>query len=309
MTPSFKPMLARDVDLGSLRFPVYVQAKLDGIRCSIVNGRALSRTLKEIPNREIFDYLSKPEFEGLDGEIVVGDPTSENAYRRSASFVMSSSKTDEPWAFHVFDLWNAEGGYTERYLRLAEFVGTLGSADRLRRLAPELILTPEGLEEVESIYVEEGFEGVILRDPSAPYKFGRSTARRGPLWKLKRFVDGEAVIFGVEEEMYNGNEARTNALGRTERSTSKDGLVGKGTLGSLWVRDVGTGVEFKIGTGFNAAERADLWHLHLGRGTMRPEGPSRIIGLTVKYKSFPVGVKDRPRFPVFLGFRDMEVDG
>ena len=32
-------------------------------------------------------------------------------------------------------------------------------------------------------------------------------------------------------------------------------------------------------------------------------------GRVAKVKSFPIGVKDKPRHPVFLGWRDMEVDG
>jgi DNA ligase-1 len=56
------------------------------------------------------------------------------------------------------------------------------------------------------------------------------------------------------------------------------------------VRDWKTGVEFHVGTGFTAADRALMW--------AKPP-----IGETVKYKFFPVGVKDKPRHPVFLGFR------
>jgi DNA ligase-1 len=50
---------------------------------------------------------------------------------------------------------------------------------------------------------------------------------------------------------------------------------------------VNTGVEFNIGTGFTAEDRAKKdW-----------------VGLIVKYKFFPIGVKDKPRHPVYLGLR------
>jgi DNA ligase-1 len=57
------------------------------------------------------------------------------------------------------------------------------------------------------------------------------------------------------------------------------------------VRDLKTKVTFEIGSGFSAADRIRLWK-------------DKPIGRIVKYKSQPVGVKDKPRFPVFLGFRD-----
>ena len=53
------------------------------------------------------------------------------------------------------------------------------------------------------------------------------------------------------------------------------------------------GVEFSCGTGFSDAERADIWN-----------NRDRYRGQFAKYKHFPVGVKDAPRHPVFLGWRN-----
>ncbi len=93
--------------------------------------------------------------------------------------------------------------------------------------------------------------------------------------------------------MENTNAAETNELGRTKRSTAQAGLVGKSTLGAFQVRDLVTGVEFSIGTGLTALERQSHW-----------VNQEHLIGAVCKYKFFPVGVKDKPRHPVFLGFRD-----
>ena len=92
---------------------------------------------------------------------------------------------------------------------------------------------------------------------------------------------------------FNGNEAQTNELGRTKRSTAAAGLSGKGTLGAFLVRDLVTGVDFSIGTGLTAADRQCFWDKRFD-----------LHGSLVKYKYFPVGVKVAPRHPVFLGFRD-----
>jgi DNA ligase-1 len=145
----------------------------------------------------------------------------------------------------------------------------------------------------EESYLATGYEGVMLRHPDGPYKHGRSTAKEAWLLKVKRFVDAEAKVIGFSEAQHNANEAKRNELGQLERSSHKAGKVGKQTLGALMVKDLKTGVEFDIGTGFTADQRHLLWCIG-----------ENLIGKVVKYKSQPTGVKDKPRFPVFLGFRD-----
>jgi DNA ligase 1 len=139
---------------------------------------------------------------------------------------------------------------------------------------------------------------VMLRHRSGPksrYKFGRSTAKEGTLLKLKRFTDDEAVIVGFEEELFNGNAAVVDELGHTKRSSHQENMVGKGRLGAM-VCKTRDGVEFRIGTGFVASQRQELWDTR-----------SSLVGKLVKYKHFPIGAKTAPRFPVFLGFRS-EID-
>ena len=44
MTKQIKPLLACEVPLEQVKFPVYVSTKLDGIRCLIIDGVAYSRS-------------------------------------------------------------------------------------------------------------------------------------------------------------------------------------------------------------------------------------------------------------------------
>ena len=286
MTKIFRPMLASPADLDNIRYPIFASPKLDGIRASVVDGRLLSRTLKEIPSRHIFNILSKPEFEGLDGELIVGAPTSASCYRDTVSMVMADNKVF-PFTYYVFDLWNHSQHFYLRRLDLEQRVAQL-NCSYIELVQHSQLEHREHLDAYEAEQVGLGHEGVMLADPKATYKFGRATTKGGELLKVKRYTDAEAVVIGMEEEMFNGNEAQTNELGRTKRSTAKDGLVGKGSMGALIVRDLKTQVEFNIGSGFTAADRAATW---------KP-------GELVKYKFFPVGVKDKPRHPVFLGRRD-----
>jgi DNA ligase-1 len=156
-----------------------------------------------------------------------------------------------------------------------------------------LVHSRKDLLTLESEWLDEGYEGLMLRDPQGLYKQGRSTLREGGLIALKRRLDGEAVVLDIEEQMHNANEAEEDALGHTKRSSKTAGMQPMGVLGAVFVRDLKTKVEFRIGSGFDAADRKKLW-----------KKANRPIGRIVKYSYFPVGVKDKPRHPVFEGFRD-----
>lgn len=285
---TFKPTLAVNADFSKIVYPVYASPKLDGIRCSIVGGKALSRTLKPIPNKHVYDTLSQALFEGLDGELIVGDPTNKTVYTDTVSAVMRHAGKPS-FEFYVFDLHDVPSSFVHRYKQLQRAAsGMVDTNIVLHR--QELIHDEARLLAYETKCIEQGYEGIILRSPTAPYKYGRSTVNEGYLLKVKRFEDSEAEIIGIEEEMHNGNTAETNELGRTKRSSAKAGKVGKGTMGALIVRGLEgrfKGVEFNIGTGFTAAQRAETWG----------------VGSVHKYKFFNIGAVDKPRHPVYLGPR------
>jgi len=285
-----KPMLAATIDdITNLRYPVYVSPKLDGIRAIIQNGVVLSRSLKPIPNQWVQKLFGRDHLNGLDGELILGDPCSPTCFRDTTSFVMSADKVADEIYFHVFDCYGPDAFNTRLDLRNFK----VGSHPSIIKVPHAHVGTSQLLTHYEEQYLEQGFEGLMVRDPHGLYKFGRSTLKEGGLLKLKRFCDGEAVITGLIEQMHNANEAKVNALGHTERSSHKENMIGKNTLGALSVRDIITGVEFEIGSGFDDALRRKLWI----------EGDSP-VGRIVKYRYSPTGSKDKPRFPTFLGFRN-----
>lgn len=289
-----KPMLAVEAPK-ELKFPVYASPKLDGIRAVVKDGLLLSRSLKPIPNEFVQDALGHEALNGLDGELTVGPANAPNVMQATTSGVMSREGTPN-FLFWVFDYWtHPTTPYRDRYenLRAGLKPGLLDRFPHIRILTQTLINHSADLQEYENDIVSQGFEGVMVRSVDGPYKYGRSTAREGTLLKVKRFTDAEAVVIGLEERMHNANEATINALGRTERSSHKANLVPTGTLGALRVRDIKTGIEFNIGTGFDDPLRARLWSLG-----------NALLGQVVTYKSFETGVKVAPRFPVFKGFRD-----
>lgn len=288
---TFKPMLAakatnEDIERLLARGPAIASPKIDGVRAIVRNGVLVSRSLKPIRNhhvQQLFGHL-----EGLDGELVVGEPTAKDCMQRTTSGVMRAD--GEPAVtFWVFDLIGVD-----KYSDRLEAAAAQAAGYHTEILEQAFVYTLEGALKYEGWCLAQGYEGIMLRDPQAPYKFGRSTAKEGGLLKVKRFEDAEAVVVGFEERMHNANEAKTNALGRTERSSHKDNLAGRGDLGALVAR-LGE-IEFNIGTGFTDDQRQQLW---AERDTL--------CGRLVKFRHFAAaGVKGAPRFPVFVGFRAPE---
>ena len=284
-----KPMLGIAVDTTKLVFPIYASPKLDGIRVIIKDNQVLSRNGKLIPNVFIQSLLKS--YHGLDGELIVGHPTHPNVFQLTTSGVMSIEGTPNV-CLYVFDCWYAEGGIDTRYNEVLKITRNSSKADI--EVVPQIIINSlEELYKFEEDCLAKGYEGVMLRYPNAPYKNGRSTVKEGALLKLKRFSDSEAYILGMEPLLRNHNEPTKNALGHTERSSHIYNKVADDLLGALNVKDIHTGIEFSIGSGFTEEQRREIWNKQV-----------ELIGSIVKYKYFEVGVKDKPRFPIFLGFRD-----
>jgi DNA ligase-1 len=298
-----KPMLAykcseEDLLFAGPNFPLFVQPKLDGVRALVRGGVVWGRSGKPIRNKRVQRLYGA--FEGLDGELISGSPTAPDACRVTSGVL--NSPEDET---HV-DLWFYDGvppndtelwPFHDRWDAVTESLATdLGGGfappEYPKPVETRLLHSPADVFAFESEMLDKGFEGIILRDPEAPYKAGRGSRRNRCLWALKRFQDDEGAIVGFVEEQANTNEATRDAFGRTERSSHKAGKVGKGTLGALVVESEKWTDTFEIGTGFTAHDREVMWAMR-----------EKLLGRKVKFKHFAHGAKDRPRHPVYLTLR------
>lgn len=285
-----KPMLAATIkDITDVKFPVYASPKLDGIRGVVIDGVLKSRSLKGIPNAYVSERFSKDEFSGLDGELILGSPTAKDVYRQSNGACARHDGTPDV-KFYVFDYYPSTEGFGGR---LDSVTSLAMGESNLVVVEHTLINNAVDLITFENDCLEFGYEGLILRSPSGEYKFGRSTMKQQGMMKLKRFTDSEAEILEVIEERENTNEKVTNELGRSKRSSHAAGKIGKDTAGGFRVRDIVSGVEFDIGSGLSDEDGRYYW---TNRKT--------VVGRVIKYKSFLVGVKDKPRHPVYLGPRE-----
>lgn len=285
-------LAATPESLDDLRFPLVASRKLDGVRCITTGNGVISRTFKPFPNNKL-----QEKFGGLpanlDGELIAGPWNADDVLRRTVSTVMTEQACVEDVTFYVFDCVDRPNiPFGERHLYDMN-IGRLGYKDVVVH-DQTYIDTRNNLDEYASRCFDEGFEGVITRDPKAPYKFGRSTMREQGMVKIKRWRDAEAEIIGWEPLQHNQNVATTNALGHTERSSHKAGKVASDELvGKLHCRTK-EGVEFSIGggPGLTMDLRREFYQFS-----------DKLIGKFVKYSYIPYGEKDKPRNPKFLGIR------
>lgn len=313
MPQRFRPMLAAslptgdDSDLKKMNWErgFLASPKMDGIRAVIHPDLGpISRTLKPIPNRFIREALSQTLFSCFDGELILGRLEDQVDYNTNQSGIMSSGGSPF-FTYCVFDdmsrmdvqFWWRNNQAKERIAALNSLANYQGMFD-IMHLPQVLVHNVDELLRFEEECLRNGFEGVIFRDPGCGYKNNRSTFKQQGMTKLKRFTDAEAIIIGFEELFRNGNEPTIDARGYQIRSAHLANQIPAGTLGKIIVRGINgrwTDTVFSIGSGFDDSLRAEIWNNQL-----------KYLERIVKYKFQSHGGKDRPRSPIFLGFRSVE---
>jgi DNA ligase-1 len=283
----FKPMLAASEtpDLNSIVYPCLASPKLDGIRCVMIDGVPLSRSLKLIPNKHVRETMSRLPIESLDGELMVdGD------FNSVQSAIMQQSGKPN-FYFNVFDHVSLAMGFYERHKHAANVVKLVNSP--ILRMVPHVIMNDaKALREYWDTCIEQGYEGAMVRSITGPYKFGRSTLKQGYLIKLKKWHDADGVIRQIKEGQTNLNEAFIGELGQTKRSSDSANKEPNGLMGSMevWCDELNTTVE--VGTGFDQQQRMLIFR-----------NKDKYIGKKITFKYQELTKYGHPRFPVFKGFR------
>ena len=282
-----KPLLAGKFDSEKAKFPYAATPKIDGIRFLMVGGAALTRSFKPIRNEYLQKILSSNLPDGIDGEL-----TSGSTFQECSSIMRIKGEPDfKVWIFDFVNPNDEVKPYKERMNELRKFESF--NIPSYEILFPTIVSNQEQIDQLMIKNLNSGYEGLMLRDPNGIYKFGRSSVKENILLKVKEFMDDEAEIIAFREKMVNTNEGLKDNFGRTKRSSCQDGLKPSGTLGGFILRN-SEGLEFSCGSGLNDALRDEIW-----------KNQSKYLGKLVKYKYMTTGIKDLPRHPVFLGFRDV----
>lgn len=310
---AFKPFLACDFVEEHSTFPLYILPKIDGVRGLNYAGTLTGRSLKKFKNKHLTSLFSKPCYEGFDGELAAGDECDPDLCRKSSS-ASGTIEGEFIWTWHVFDLCADSVQhlpYEERHAMLTAYVQSEQSEGRLMDLKVVPMVKVNNMNELleqEAVWLEMGYEGVITRKPGKPCKRGRATSREGGYGRIKRFTDGEGTIVRINEGFSNQNEAQTNELGQTFRSSHQDNMVPNGMIGSyvvklLTVPDnlpdhivLNVGDEMLVSAGKLTHEERKHYFEH----------PEEFIGRISKFKFFLHGMKEKLRIPTHQSFREEE---
>lgn len=285
-----------DKELQELHYPVFCSPKLDGIRAMCTGTQILTSSLKPVTNKYIQRIMSDSKYAGLDGELIVGLPYNESpeddVFNRTTGAVrrFEGEPNFKLWAFDNF--CNKTHSYKQRWL---DDIDRNPYSSFVEKVEQKQCLTPGQVLQYEKDCLEKGYEGIMIRSMYSPYKEGRCTFREESIFKRKLVEDDEAIIVGFEEQMENLNEKTTNELGLSTRSSSKDNLRSKGTLGAFILRSSLWEGTFNCGTikGGTIAMRQTIW-----------DNPNAYMGKIVTYKYQKYGSIDKPRQPIVKGFRD-----
>ena len=311
-----KPILACDLDYKKVKYPLMVFPKIDGVRGLNLDGTFTGRSGKSFKNKLNTKFYSDERFRGFDGEQVVCQLTGHTVCSETTSALTTINGTIETrWCLfdYVLDGLNNEDPYVQRYEQLGERYKELTTKypelrSRLWVVPYEIAHNRAKIEELELKHLEAGFEGLILRDPNGTYKYGRTTPREANYLRKKNFVDAEIVVTRIAEGTHNANELKRNPHGYAERSTVGANMVPNGMVGTIY----GRALADKIEAGRLVLEKDQEVEVSPGKMTHEARAyyfnnQSEIVGKIVKFKFFPIGIKDKPRFPTFQSFRS-EVD-
>jgi DNA ligase 1 len=275
LIPTFEVSLAQKFEEKRLKGQeeVGVEPKLDGIRCfAIVTGNdalLYARSGKLITN---FDSTIGKELSQLpdgcyDGEIMGEDFVSlmRQAYRKE-------NVETEGTYLALFDYlpseeWESRTGKLSCRKRYESLSGFLMGGEKYLQIVPRWTTTTDYAEikKLHDGFVEEGYEGAMVKNLGAPYKFGRGYE----IMKLKAFHDVDLKI----ERLLEG----------TGRHSGK--------LGSVQV--VFNGVDVQVGSGFSDDLREAIWNK-----------PTDFIGRMIEVRYQEVTPDGSLRFPTFVCFRN-----
>ncbi len=269
-----RPMLAKNYheDGKHIKFPCFVQPKLNGLRCwAVVENKAVTLLSRQNTEWTALTHLVEEIKElpdGIyDGELYIHGPQFQK--------IIGAVKRDEPnnlsaqIEYHIYDIVQENEDFC---FRIASLVDKLPDGRKfIRFVETKTVVSPNDLKSVHQNYVDKGYEGIMLRNKLGGYKIN---GRSKDLQKYKAFDDDEFEIIDATETKVKGT--------CTFRCTTKDGNeFNVMPEGSKEIRQ-------QYWTDWNAGK--------ISKGDM----------LTVKYFGYTTTDKPVPYIPIGIAVRNYE---
>jgi len=201
-----EPMLAKNYDdyKDELKYPIYSQPKLDGIRCVVKKDGMWSRNGKPIVSAPHVLVALKPFFDKFPDAILDGELYADkfaNDFNAICSLVKKTKPTSEDLVesatniqYWVYD-WIVQKTFSDRNSDITSY---FTNNNVVRRVPTHLVDTITQLNELYEKYVVEGYEGQMVRTDGL-YENKRSKH----LLKRKEFKDSEFKILDIVEGVGN----------------------------------------------------------------------------------------------------------
>jgi ATP-dependent DNA ligase len=182
----------------SIKFPCFVQRKFDGTRCVAMPGKGLySRNKKRYPHMDhiIAEINKLPSSIILDGELYSDTLTFQEIVGLVKRETLKKGDDEKQLKvkLHVYDIIN-DMPYHLRYANL-QMLFNKYKFKYLELVKTEECVSEEKMKELHAQYVNDGYEGIMLRNKEGVYK----NARSADLQKRKFFEDAEFEIVGYKE--------------------------------------------------------------------------------------------------------------
>lgn len=251
-TLTFKePLLAKDYKEYSAEvvYPVWTQPKLDGVRCIMTKDGPFSRNGKpflSIPHiyEKLISIATDTGIE-FDGELYNHDLKSN--FDKIISLVRKSKPTKEDLnesrelvQYWIYDIRDPDNTFGPRFKKLSELIKDLDQEGIVKICPTKQVASEAELSATYADYLQDGFEGQMIRLSNAGYEFKRSMN----LLKRKEFIDQEFKVLDILEGEgnrsgmagymqfeINGNPFKANMQGNRELYreylTNKQNYVGK----------------------------------------------------------------------------------
>lgn len=229
----FSPMLAKDFDDYAAKLDIgacYSQPKLDGIRVIATSTGLFSRKGDRIVSLPHIEDALAPIFEAYENLVIDGEAYSHSLHdnfntitslvRKTSGLTSADIEASKQLQFWVYDIYvpeNSSMPFAKRQLTYHDLLTAKYPSEFLIPVNTTQISSRDQLDEIYESYMNEGFEGQMVRTQDSPYEQKRTKA----LLKRKEFVDSEFEVLEILEGAGNASGGAKIAWFRHDKDPGK----------------------------------------------------------------------------------------